>query len=77
MREVLVPTCVQSGSPLHTAGIEQGSFVWSIEGQEIRNMGVITEILASHEPGDVIHLIVYDEYNMRRKVPVKLGPPGR
>ncbi len=63
---------VTDGGPASKAGLEQQDVIWSVNGQHIERSGELQQLIAEHEPGDVVDLQIYRNKKLQ-DVKVKLG----
>ena len=47
------------GAPAYRAGLMRGDVLVEVDGQRIRQMTDVQAIVASHNPGEIIKIIVY------------------
>ncbi len=63
---------VTKDGPADKAGLQQGDVIWSVDGQQVDRSGYLQQLVAEHEPGDVVDLKVYRN-KKARDIEVKLG----
>lgn len=51
---------VTAGSPAEKAGLKQGNLIEAVDGKKIDGPQALSDIIASHKPGDTIAVTVYD-----------------
>jgi S1-C subfamily serine protease len=49
---------VEPGSAAEVAGIKQNDVITKLDGQEIKDFGTLTGLIAQHEPGDSVTISV-------------------
>ena len=75
-----IPTCIKEGSPLHAAGILPGTFVVSVDSEQITSPQQYINIIKTHDPGDVIYYRVLKMTNVGPQTATKrvvLGKGGK
>lgn len=66
---------VRAGSPADSAGLVAGDIVVELGGKPVKDLESYAEALYSHQPGDVVEIVVL-RGSERRRVSVKLGKRG-
>ncbi len=64
---------IQTGSPAHKAGLNEGDVVTAINGTDIRSSDVLRNTIAMIKPGTVVELVVYPKSGQKKVVKAKLG----
>jgi serine protease Do len=63
---------VTKGGPADKAGLDQGDVIWAIDGVHVAQGGDLQQLIAEHQPGDVVDVTIYRN-KATKDVKIKLG----